>query len=192
MILPLLSCVSKQLAVRTGTKNNYGHYLSLCANQVVFSVVGIYFPSIFPRNRRLGVLIFLTFPFFSIDTSRTCLSLTSKPFAFLSFSSSSIPKNPNFSLHYKSTTLVKTRGGFSSSKRRSSPPRGQHLAQKRSCMRSLLALPLSATATIAPPRGMGFNSLPPLLIFSLVFRLLKSLNLRSVGKELDDVPLVFG
>jgi len=100
MILPLLSCVTEQLAVRTGTKNRYDHYLSLCAN-LFFSIVGIYFPSVFPRNRQLGVLIFPTFPFFSIDTSRTFLSLTSKSFNFLSSSSSSIPENPNFSLHSK-------------------------------------------------------------------------------------------
>jgi len=46
--------------------------------------------------------------------------------------------------------------------------------------------------TTAPPTGMGFNSLPPLSISSPVFGFLKSLNLRSVGKELGDVPLVFG
>ena len=61
-------------------------------------------------------------------------------------------------------------------------------------MASPPALPLSATAATAPAptRGMGFDSLPPLSTSPTVFGFLKSLNLRIIGKDLGDVPAVFG
>ena len=39
---------------------------------------------------------------------------------------------------------------------------------------------------------MGFDSLPLLSISPTVFGCLKSLNLRTIGKDLGDVPPVFG
>ena len=38
--------------------------------------------------------------------------------------------------------------------------------------------------------GMSFDSLPPISISPAIFRFLKSLNLKPVGKGLDDVPSV--
>jgi len=55
-----------------------------------------------------------------------------------------------------------------------------------------LSLPLSATAAPAPIKGMGFNLLPPLPIISTTFGFLKSLDLKTVGVKLCDVPWVFG
>ena len=40
--------------------------------------------------------------------------------------------------------------------------------------------------------GMGFNSLPPLPIFSKPFGFLKSFDLRTVGLNLSDLPVKFG
>jgi len=38
---------------------------------------------------------------------------------------------------------------------------------------------------------MGFDSLPPLSISPTVFRFVKGLNLRTIGKDLGDVALMF-
>ena len=54
------------------------------------------------------------------------------------------------------------------------------------------SLPLSATVAPVPIRGTGFNSLPPLPIISTIFEFLKSLDLRTVGMKLGDVPPEFG
>jgi len=54
------------------------------------------------------------------------------------------------------------------------------------------ALPLSVTTSMAFPRGMGFNSLPPFPIVSTIFGFLKSLDLRTMGLELGDVLPIFG
>ena len=53
------------------------------------------------------------------------------------------------------------------------------------------SLPLSTNAAPAPVKGKGFNLLPPLPIVSTIFGFLKSLDLRTVGVELGDVPWVF-
>ena len=91
-------------------------------------------------------------------------------------------------------TLVKTRGGYSSSKHHSTASRA--LATKRSCMASSpasSALSLPATASVAAlASGMGFNSPPPLPVVSTIFGFLTSLNLRTVGLDLGVVPCVFG
>jgi len=47
-------------------------------------------------------------------------------------------------------------------------------------------------ASMASPRGTGFNSLPSLAITSIVFEFLKSLKLKIAGRGLGDVLLVFG
>jgi len=54
------------------------------------------------------------------------------------------------------------------------------------------SLPLSAAVGPVPITGIGFNSLPPLPIISTIFGFLKSLDLRTVGIELGDVPPEFG
>jgi len=59
-------------------------------------------------------------------------------------------------------------------------------------MSSSPARPLSVPASMASPRGMGFNSLPPLPIVSTIFKFLKSLDIRTVGLELGNVPPEFG
>jgi len=59
-------------------------------------------------------------------------------------------------------------------------------------MSSSPTLPLSMAASTASPRGMGFNSLPPLPIVLTIFWFLKSLDLRTVGLELGNVPPEFG
>ena len=41
-------------------------------------------------------------------------------------------------------------------------------------------------------RGMDFNSLPSIFINPSIFEFLKSLELKSVGMSLDDVPFVTG
>ena len=54
------------------------------------------------------------------------------------------------------------------------------------------ALLSPSTVATAPAKGMGFDSLPPLLISPTIFEFVKSLDLRTVGKDLGDVPPVFG
>ena len=54
MILPLLSYVTEQLTAGTSTKNRYGHCLSLCANQVVNSVVENVFASLINHRKSLS------------------------------------------------------------------------------------------------------------------------------------------
>ena len=55
----------------------------------------------------------------------------------------------------------------------------------------------SSSSPPSPPTkgieiGMGFDSSPPISISPAIFGFLKSLNLKSVGKGLDDVPPVLG
>jgi len=78
MILPLLSYVTEQLTAGTSTKNRYGHCLSLCANQVVNSIVENVFTSLINHRK---------FPSQS-------LSLSLNPKALIS-------QNPSFSPCFK-------------------------------------------------------------------------------------------
>jgi len=54
------------------------------------------------------------------------------------------------------------------------------------------ALLLPSSAATAPAIGMGFDSLPPLSICPTIFGFLKRLDLRTIEKDLGDVPSVFG
>ena len=59
-----------------------------------------------------------------------------------------------------------------------------------------MASTASSSLLSPPPKeleiGMGFDSLPPISISPAIFRFLKSLNLQSVGKGLEDMPSVLG
>jgi len=57
---------------------------------------------------------------------------------------------------------------------------------------TLSALPLPAAAISVPMAGKGFNFLPPLPIISMPFKFLKSVDLKTIGKSLGDVPSGFG
>ena len=59
-------------------------------------------------------------------------------------------------------------------------------------MVSPLTLPSLSPPAMAPKIGMGFDSLPSLSISPTIFGFLKILDLRTMGKDLGDVPPVFG
>ena len=54
------------------------------------------------------------------------------------------------------------------------------------------ALPPPAAMIPVPMVGKGFNFLPPLSIISMSFKFLKSVDLKTIGKGLGDVPSGFG
>jgi len=65
-------------------------------------------------------------------------------------------------------------------------------SDKRSSSTGSFALAVSATAIPAPSTGMGFNFLPALPIITLPIKFLKSVDLITMGKGLNDVPSSFG
>ena len=105
----------------------------------------------------------------------------------LSFTSST--ETLALSISLKPAAMANTRVGKSSAKRSSAS--SQATVQKRSYMCSssasfALQLP-STTSSGALALGMGFNTLPPLLIISIIFGFLTFLNLRKVGIDLGVV-----
>ena len=54
------------------------------------------------------------------------------------------------------------------------------------------ALPLPAAAFPVPMAGKGSIAYPPLPIISMAFKFLKSVDLKTIGRGLGDVPSGFG
>ena len=96
-------------------------------------------------------------------------------------------QNPN---SQKSTSSSMASSG--NTKRRSSTGSSAQSSKRTWQALSPANLLVSAAAISAPTTGMGFNFLPPLLIITMPFKFLKSVDLRTMGKELGDIPSGFG
>jgi len=83
-------------------------------------------------------------------------------------------------------------GKITVTKRSSSTGSSAQRSKRARLVFSLAILPVSTAAIPAPIAGMGFNFLPPLPIITMPFKFLKSVDLKTIGKDLDDISSGFG